>query len=168
RQAHTPREVVRVTVATTGRRAGKTKGSPAGSRRTQAEREAEGTTVTERPARKTAAKGKAAAPPNGQPASPDAVVAEELVEVTLEPAGLPEDADDSEFDEAELEDEVLDLTEDDEDAPAQQVTSAGATADPVKDYLKQIGRVPLLNAEQEVELAKRIEAGLFAQEKLAK
>ena len=36
---------------------------------------------------------------------------------------------------------------------------AGATADPVKDYLKQIGKVPLLNAEQEVELAKRIEAG---------
>ena len=44
---------------------------------------------------------------------------------------------------------------------------AGATADPVKDYLKQIGKVPLLNAEQEVELAKRIEAGLFAEEKLA-
>ena len=43
---------------------------------------------------------------------------------------------------------------------------AGATADPVKDYLKQIGKVPLLNAEQEVELAKRIEAGLFAEEKL--
>jgi RNA polymerase primary sigma factor len=43
----------------------------------------------------------------------------------------------------------------------------GATADPVKDYLKQIGKVPLLNAEQEVELAKRIEAGLFAGEKLA-
>jgi RNA polymerase primary sigma factor len=42
-----------------------------------------------------------------------------------------------------------------------------AAADPVKDYLKQIGRVPLLNAEQEVELAKRIEAGLFAEEKLA-
>jgi RNA polymerase primary sigma factor len=42
-----------------------------------------------------------------------------------------------------------------------------ATADPVRDYLKQIGRVPLLNAEQEVELAKRIEAGLFAEEKLA-
>ena len=56
--------------------------------------------------------------------------------------------------------------DDEEDAPAQQVVTAGATADPVKDYLKQIGKVALLNAEQEVELAKRIEAGLFAEEKL--
>ena len=55
---------------------------------------------------------------------------------------------------------------DDDDAPAQTVITAGATADPVKDYLKQIGKVALLNAEQEVELAKRIEAGLFAEEKL--
>ncbi|WP_338039933.1 RNA polymerase sigma factor [Nocardioides caldifontis] len=57
---------------------------------------------------------------------------------------------------------------DDTDEPIQQVMVAGATADPVKDYLKQIGKVPLLNAEMEVELAKRIEAGLFSEEKLAK
>ncbi|MFI7582562.1 RNA polymerase sigma factor [Kocuria sp. M1N1S27] len=56
---------------------------------------------------------------------------------------------------------------DDDDAPAQQVVSAGATADPVKDYLKQIGKVALLNAEQEVDLALRIEAGLYAEHKLA-
>ena len=56
---------------------------------------------------------------------------------------------------------------DETDEPVQTVQVAGATADPVKDYLKQIGKVPLLNAEQEVELAKRIEAGLFAEEKLA-
>ena len=56
---------------------------------------------------------------------------------------------------------------DDADEPTQKVTVAGATADPVKDYLKQIGKVALLNAEQEVELAKRIEAGLFAEEKIA-
>ena len=55
---------------------------------------------------------------------------------------------------------------DDADEPIQQVTQAGATADPVKDYLKQIGKVALLNAEDEVVLAKRIEAGLFAEEKL--
>ncbi|GLW66642.1 RNA polymerase principal sigma factor HrdB [Actinomadura rubrobrunea] len=66
------------------------------------------------------------------------------------------------------EEEAFVLGDDDEDAPAQQIAAAGATADPVKDYLKQIGKVPLLNAEQEVELAKRIEAGLFAEEKLAK
>ena len=57
---------------------------------------------------------------------------------------------------------------DDTGEPEQQVMVAGATADPVKDYLKQIGKVPLLNAEMEVELAKRIEAGLFTEEKLAK
>ncbi len=57
---------------------------------------------------------------------------------------------------------------DESDEPVQQVMVAGATADPVKDYLKQIGKVPLLNAEMEVELAKRIEAGLFSDEKLAK
>jgi RNA polymerase primary sigma factor len=57
---------------------------------------------------------------------------------------------------------------DDNDEPEQTVTVAGATADPVKDYLKQIGKVPLLNAEQEVELAKRIEAGLFSEEKIAR
>jgi RNA polymerase primary sigma factor len=66
----------------------------------------------------------------------------------------------------EGDDETFVFGDDDDDLPAAQVASAGATADPVKDYLKQIGKVPLLNAEQEVELAKRIEAGLFAEEKL--
>ncbi|MDX6240494.1 MAG: polymerase primary sigma factor, partial [Kribbellaceae bacterium] len=65
------------------------------------------------------------------------------------------------------EDEGFVVSEADEtDEPEQQVMVAGATADPVKDYLKQIGKVPLLNAEQEVELAKRIEAGLFAEEQI--
>lgn len=83
-------------------------------------------------------------------------------------------------DEAALEDETEDedkivvpegalvlSSRDDDDIPAQTVSITGATADPVKDYLKQIGKVALLNAELEVELAKRIEAGLFAEEKLA-
>ncbi|WP_076258873.1 RNA polymerase sigma factor [Intrasporangium flavum] len=72
-------------------------------------------------------------------------------------AAKPEEAEESGF--------VI-RDDDEDDAPAQQVVTAGATADPVKDYLKQIGKVALLNAEQEVELAKRIEAGLFAEEKL--
>ncbi|MEN9953894.1 MAG: hypothetical protein RL024_1020 [Actinomycetota bacterium] len=63
--------------------------------------------------------------------------------------------------------DVLVLSDDDDDIPVQNLTISGATADPVKDYLKQIGKVALLNAELEVELAKRIEAGLFAEEKLA-
>jgi RNA polymerase primary sigma factor len=86
-----------------------------------------------------------------------------------------DDIDESTFEPAEeaklevelTEDEGFTLSEaDDADEPEQQVLAAGATADPVKDYLKQIGKVALLNAEQEVELAKRIEAGLFADEKL--
>ena len=67
----------------------------------------------------------------------------------------------------ESQDEALVSGDDDEDLPAAQVAAAGATANPVKDYLRQIGKVPLLTAGQEVELAKRIEAGLFAEEKLA-
>ena len=75
---------------------------------------------------------------------------------------------DAEVDERKInEEEGFSLSDaDDADEPEVQVTSAGATADPVKDYLKQIGKVALLNAAQEVELAKRIEAGLFADEKL--
>ena len=87
-----------------------------------------------------------------------------------------DDVDESGFEPAEVakvenelvEDEGFSLSDaDDADEPEQQVMAAGATADPVKDYLKQIGKVALLNAEQEVQLAKRIEAGLFADERLA-
>jgi len=56
---------------------------------------------------------------------------------------------------------------DEDDVPIYSTQITGATADPVKDYLKQIGKVPLLNAAEEVELAMRIEAGLFAEEKLS-
>ncbi|GAA2181629.1 hypothetical protein GCM10009847_24120 [Leucobacter tardus] len=56
---------------------------------------------------------------------------------------------------------------DEEEVPTVTTAISGATADPVKDYLKQIGKVALLNAAEEVELAMRIEAGLFAEEKLA-
>lgn len=60
--------------------------------------------------------------------------------------------------------ESFTLSETDEtDGPERQLPIAGATTDPVRDYLKQIGKVPLLNAAQEVELSKRIEAGLFAE-----
>jgi RNA polymerase primary sigma factor len=124
----------------------------------------------------------------------DALGAEDL-EITDSPdadlaeADLADDTDETEGDEADpvataegtataavgeakapgegAEDEIFVFGDDDDDLPAAQVAVAGATADPVKDYLKQIGKVPLLNAEQEVELAKRIEAGLFAEEKLA-
>ncbi|MEV4560988.1 RNA polymerase sigma factor [Kitasatospora sp. NPDC049285] len=109
-------------------------------------------------AKKTAA---TAAKPGGK-AGEEEVSEEEL----LEDVALPGDVKEGEPEEDS--DQGFVLSDDDEDdAPAQQVAVAGATADPVKDYLKQIGKVPLLNAEQEVELAKRIEAGLFAEDKLS-
>jgi RNA polymerase primary sigma factor len=112
------------------------------------------------PAKKTAAKktaaGKTAGKSDDDLGAEDDVIEESAVKAEVEPV------------EGEEESQGFVLSDDDEDdAPAQQVAVAGATADPVKDYLKQIGKVPLLNAEQEVELAKRIEAGLFAEDKLA-
>jgi len=62
---------------------------------------------------------------------------------------------------------VLSMSDEDDEMPVYSTAITGATADPVKDYLKQIGKVPLLNAAEEVELAMRIEAGLFAEDKLA-
>jgi RNA polymerase primary sigma factor len=94
-----------------------------------------------------------------------------VLEVDLETelvVDLAEIADDEETEKPAVESDNLVISDvDDTDEPVQQVITAGATADPVKDYLKQIGKVPLLNAEEEVDLAKRIEAGLFAEELLA-
>jgi RNA polymerase primary sigma factor len=103
----------------------------------------------------------------------EAVEVEAVVEETSdEPADADDDSDDSaDGDAAQPVAElptgaiVLSMSDDDE-VPVYSSTITGATADPVKDYLKQIGKVPLLNAAEEVELAMRIEAGLFAEEKL--
>jgi RNA polymerase primary sigma factor len=111
--------------------------------------------ATKKTATPAAAAKKAA--PTDEAAPADAVADPAAAEEPAEPTEPPEGEEDASF---TLSDE------DEEDAPAQQVATAGATADPVKDYLKQIGKVALLNAEQEVELAKRIEAGLFAEEKI--
>ncbi len=89
-----------------------------------------------------------------------------------------DDVDDSTDDDSDDEEETtkeplptgalrLSLVDDDDDVPVYSAAITGATADPVKDYLKQIGKVALLNAAEEVELAMRIEAGLFAEDKLA-
>jgi RNA polymerase primary sigma factor len=109
------------------------------------------------PAKKTVAK-KTAAKKTGAKKDDAEVLEDEVLEETPKGGEEPEGAESAGF--------VL-SDDDEDDAPAQQVAAAGATADPVKDYLKQIGKVPLLNAEQEVELAKRIEAGLFAEDKLS-
>lgn len=131
--------------------------------------------ATKTTARKTAA-AKAAAKTDDDvvPEDLEDVVVEDVVAevIVAEVVDLGEVDEDGEIvvkpvAEVETESSGFVLRDDDEDdAPVQQVVTAGATADPVKDYLKQIGKVALLNAEQEVELAKRIEAGLFAEEKL--
>ncbi|MEU4872306.1 RNA polymerase sigma factor [Streptomyces sp. NPDC021608] len=116
------------------------------------------TTAKKAVAKKTVATKKTAAKKTTAKKDDAELVEEEVLEDAPKAEGEPEGTESAGF--------VL-SDEDEDDAPAQQVAAAGATADPVKDYLKQIGKVPLLNAEQEVELAKRIEAGLFAEDKLA-
>jgi RNA polymerase primary sigma factor len=67
-----------------------------------------------------------------------------------------------------LADAKVDIVEDERDPrPAGPADSGSGTGDLVRLYLREIGKVPLLNAEQEVDLSKRVEAGLFAQHKLA-
>jgi RNA polymerase primary sigma factor len=126
---------------------------------------ADGAEPAAAPARKAPAKATKAAAKKTAAKATTADVADEAVEDVVaedvDPAAVVVAA------EEPAKDESFTLADDDEeDAPAVQVATAGATADPVKDYLKQIGKVALLNAGEEVELAKRIEAGLFAEEKL--
>ncbi len=132
----------------------------------------------EEPATKTAAK-KAPAKKAGEPeAEVEDVVVAEPAKLDADGKKILPDISDDEFEKEKDSEEIKEVEKesesfvvsnsDDTDEPVQQVMVAGATADPVKDYLKQIGKVPLLNAELEVELATRIEAGLFAEEKLGK
>ena len=158
-----------------------TEASPTTAAKTAAKKAAPAkVAATSAPAAKTATKAPAAkgtpkaaakktAGLEAVPAGDEAVVVDEVELVDVEVVEVVEvDVEVVEDDDAdEKEEGAFVLSDDDEeDAPAQQVATAGATADPVKDYLKQIGKVALLNAEQEVELAKRIEAGLFAEERL--
>ncbi len=148
------------------------------------------------PAKRAAAKKPAAKAPAKKStkakAADDEVEEEELEEVDLEADVADDDddkkpsrtkakaGDDAASDDDEDEDEkkpafseplptgaIVISSSDEDDVPVYSTQITGATADPVKDYLKQIGKVPLLNAAEEVELAMRIEAGLFAEEKLS-
>ena len=69
---------------------------------------------------------------------------------------------------AEIDESFILSDTDDSDGPVQQVHTPGATIDQKSDYYRQAKRTPLLTAEQEVELAKKIEAGLFAEEAMQK
>ncbi|WP_232343110.1 RNA polymerase sigma factor [Bifidobacterium choladohabitans] len=162
------------------------------SRKTAARKTATASTSTaktnRRPASKT--KKKVEEEPILQPEEqePDEDLLEDQLDKSEDQLEDEPDEDDQEEDEAhQVEDEaeedrkaahalaakvkgafVVDDSDDDENVtpsgnPKRRVVTAGATADPVKDYLKQIGRVSLLNAEQEVDLSERIEAGLYAQ-----
>jgi RNA polymerase primary sigma factor len=115
--------------------------------------------------------GAPGAPAEGEPAEGEEIDPEELVAeiedvVVEEPAALVQaaatdaaaTATDGDFEWDDEESEAL--------KQARRDAELTASADSVRAYLKQIGKVPLLNAEQEVELAKRIEAGLYAAERL--
>jgi RNA polymerase primary sigma factor len=109
---------------------------------------------------------------------------EDVVEEPVTLVEIPDTKDDETADDADEDDDddakgssdeplptgaiKLSLVDDEDDVPVYSSAITGATADPVKDYLKQIGKVALLNAAEEVELAMRIEAGLFAEDKLAR
>ncbi|WP_040836644.1 RNA polymerase sigma factor [Nocardia brevicatena] len=87
-------------------------------------------------------------------------VAEEAEEEADEAAAEPSAADKASGD------FVWDEEESEALRQARKDAELTASADSVRAYLKQIGKVALLNAEEEVELAKRIEAGLYAAEKM--
>ncbi|MFJ3646730.1 RNA polymerase sigma factor [Streptomyces murinus] len=146
----------KATATTAAPEASATPADPADEASSAKKAAAKKTTAKKTVAKKTTAKKTAAKKTSGK--KDDAEVLEDEVLEDTKVGDEPEGTENAGF--------VL-SDEDEDDAPAQQVAAAGATADPVKDYLKQIGKVPLLNAEQEVELAKRIEAGLFAEDKLA-
>jgi len=126
------------------------------------------------PAKKTPAKkatkaaGKAGAV---DPDNPDAVVedvdATELGEdVEIEDIAIEEDEPEIVAEEGESSEFTWDEEESEALRQARKDAEMTASADSVRAYLKQIGKVALLNAEEEVDLAKRIEAGLYASERL--
>ena len=118
-----------------------------------------------------AAPGKAAAPGEEGPADGEEIDPEELAAeiedvVVEEPAAMVEAAASDAASSATEGDFEWDDEESEALKQARRDAELTASADSVRAYLKQIGKVPLLNAEQEVELAKRIEAGLYAAERL--
>ncbi|WP_209517632.1 MULTISPECIES: RNA polymerase sigma factor [unclassified Frigoribacterium] len=164
--------------ATTAAPAVSDEGTESVSPATEAAEAAAAAPAKKAPARKAPAKK---APAKKAPAKSTKAAAGEDApddEAEVEPVEVPVDtesdaADETEGDTPAKAPEVLPTgalvisQDDDDEMPVYSTTITGATADPVKDYLKQIGKVALLNAAEEVELAMRIEAGLFAEDKLS-
>ncbi|MGW9306492.1 RNA polymerase sigma factor [Saccharomonospora azurea] len=92
----------------------------------------------------------------------------DAVEVDVVDATVTEDSDESDDSGNNRNDPDFVWDEEESEAlrQARKDAELTASADSVRAYLKQIGKVALLNAEEEVELAKRIEAGLYAAERL--
>jgi len=163
----------------------KTTAKAAATKTTTAKSAAAEKPATEKPAKTTAkAKAPAKSRGRGKAKDEDELDEDEVEETEVDETPDAEDADAPADDAADHDDDDeeastgkdeelptgairIRITDEDDDAPATSTQITGATADPVKDYLKQIGKVALLNAAEEVELAMRIEAGLFAEEKLA-
>jgi RNA polymerase primary sigma factor len=143
--------------------AGSAAAKKAAPARKAAPRKAAGTATKAAPA-KAAKPGEATA--DGEEIDPEELAAAIEDVVVEEPAALVQaaatdaaaTATDGDFEWDDEESEAL--------KQARRDAELTASADSVRAYLKQIGKVPLLNAEQEVELAKRIEAGLYAAERL--
>ncbi|HEV2779113.1 MAG TPA: RNA polymerase sigma factor [Actinophytocola sp.] len=92
----------------------------------------------------------------------------EDVESEIAAAAVVDEIDEQEVSEREAKDSDFVWDEEESEAlrQARKDAELTASADSVRAYLKQIGKVALLNAEEEVELAKRIEAGLYAAERV--
>ncbi|HHT32041.1 MAG TPA: RNA polymerase sigma factor [Corynebacterium sp.] len=125
-------------------------------------------------AKKTAAKATSAKAKDAQAAegAEDDELEEDDSDLSIEGDFDPELDEGTEDSEEEAEDEsdtVDEVWNEDESAALRQARKDAeltASADSVRAYLKQIGKVALLTAEEEVSLAKRIEAGLYAQYKI--
>ena len=155
----------------------KTAAKKAPAKKTAAKKTAAKKTAAKKTAAKKTAAKKTTAPADPSEATdPQDEAAPEAVEVEPDSAELDEvDVDDVEDPEADDEtkaeptakdkasgDFVWDEEESEALRQARKDAELTASADSVRAYLKQIGKVALLNAEEEVELAKRIEAGLYA------
>ncbi|WP_345942738.1 RNA polymerase sigma factor [Streptomyces sp. SID486] len=113
----------------------------------------------------------AGVPPQGRPAlHPEAVAAEQAeppAEALAEEPVEPEEPEEPEgAGPAAALRETEEAAEPAEAPAAVRAESGGPSADLFRQYLREIGRIPLLTAAEEVELARRVEAGLFAEERL--
>ena len=92
--------------------------------------------------------------------------ADPALAAVVAPAPVAEEDDDDDEDDDDPKPPSDDEDDEDEKKPLAAEGEVGISTDLVRAYLKEIGKVPLLTAEMEVDLAQRIEAGLFAAEKI--